>query len=321
MILAMAQTSSPPAKKPPAIQSSGSTKRAPIASAPEGPPAESGALPQWPAGIPPFNIALKMVRGYVEPPPDLREATADFMSSLTFAESAALHDLQPTGDAETLCSIVASRWRLMSAVKLRREGNVTPDAAALEELLTEVDGTLARLRTFAENEDPDIRESCDSAKSALAKDVQRLLPTSTDSGPATFSPTDDLNQLRTALAAAAKSEGQAAKRLSSVTKSKKTMAIMAAGIISMASGTYTLVKALHYDQPPPVPALSELPANTEVVGDPVSGTVIVRSTNGKPIDREAFQKFKARAGDSGASVRMLGPNQALVTSTSSAKHN
>ena len=321
MILAMAQTASPPAKKPPPIQSSGSAKRAPTASAPEAPPASPSALPQWPAGLPPFNIALKIARGYVEPPPDLREATAAFMSSLTFAESAALHDLNPTGDAETLCSIVASRWRLMSALELRPEGDVTPDAAALEELLAEVDGTLARLRTLAENEDPDIREACDSAKSALAKDVQQLLQTATDSGPATFSPTDDLNQLRTALAAAVKSEGRAAKGRSSVTKSKKTIAIMAVAIIAMAGGTYTIVKALHYDQPPPVPALPQPPADTELVGDPQSGTVIVRSTNGKPIDREALEKFKARAGDSGASVRMLGPNQALVTSTSSAKRN
>jgi hypothetical protein len=321
MILAMAQASSPPAKKPPTIPSSGSAKRATIAGAPEAAPAEPGRQAAWPAGLPPINIALKIVRGYVEPPAELREPTAGFMSSLTFAESAALHDLNPTGDAETLCSIVASRWRLMSALELRPEGNVTPDAMALEELLTEIDGTLARLRTLAQNEDPDIREACDSAKAALAKDVQRLLPTSTGAGPATYSPTDDLNQLRTALAAATKSERQATKARSSVARSKKTMAIMAAGIISMASGTYTMVKAFHYDQPPPVPELPQPPADTEVLGNPGSGTVIVRSTNGKPIDREALEKFKARAGDSGASVQMLGPTQALVTSSSSPKRH
>ncbi len=318
MIHPMAQTSSPAAKKPPTIQSSGSPKPAPVSSAPEPSPTQSGAQ-GWLGGLPPPSIALKIVTGFVDPPPELRDATQSFLSSLTFAETAALHQSQPTGDIASLCSIVASRWRLMSALALRPQGEVAPDAAALEQLLQEVDGTLASLGKLKNSDDPDIREACDAARAALAKDVHKLLPMPTGAAPAAGEPSasDDLKQLRSALAAAAKSEKQAGKGLHSVTQSKKTMAILAVGLISMATGTYSVVKAVRHDQAPPVPALPEPPPNTEVVGNPESGTVIVRSTNGKPIEHEALQQFKIRAANSGANVQMIGPTQALVTSAKS----
>jgi hypothetical protein len=95
------------------------------------------------------------------------------------------------------------------------------------------------------------------------------------------------------------------------------MAIFAAGLVSVASGSYSVFKALHYDHAPPVPALPDPPPNTEVIGNPESGTVIVRSTNGKPIEREALQQFRVRAANSGANVQAIGPTQALVTAAKS----
>src|SRR6266851_4095906 len=274
MIFTMAQSSSPPANKLPTLQTAASAKRAPIESTPDiPPPAEVG-----PSGW-----------------------------------RAALHQPHPSEDGESLRTIVATRWRLMGALTLRPSVESVPDPAAFEELLREVDEQLAGIGKLKQSDDPDVREACDGARNALAKDVQKLLPTS--SGPSTAnSATEDLKQLRKALAAAATTDRKPGKGFSSVTQSKKAMVVLAASIVSMAMGAFTIVKALHEELPPPVPALPAPPPNTELIGNPESGTVIVRSTNGQPIDEEALRNFKTRAASSGANVQAIGPTQALVTS-------
>jgi hypothetical protein len=258
-------------------------------------------------------IAIDIVTGRREPPSALQAGTETLLSLLSFAERAALHQPHPSEGGESLRAIVATRWRLMGALTLRPSVESVPDPAAFEELLREVDEQLAGIGKLKQSDDPDVREACDGARNALAKDVQKLLPTS--SGPsAANSATEDLKQLRKALAAAATTDRKPGKGFSSVTQSKKAMVVLAASIVSMAMGAFTIVKTLHEELPPPVPALPAPPPNTELIGNPESGTVIVRSTNGQPIDEEALRNFKTRAGSSGANVQTIGPTQALVTS-------
>jgi len=313
MIFTMAQSSSPPANKLPTLQTAASAKRAPIESTPDIPPPAEVGPSGWPAGLPPLPVAIDIVTGRREPPSALQAGTKTLLSLLSFAERAALHQPHPSEDGESLRTIVATRWRLMGALTLRPSVESVPDPAAFEELLREVDEQLAGIGKLKQSDDPDVREACDGARNALAKDVQKLLPTS--SGPSTAnSATEDLKQLRKALAAAATTDRKPGKGFSSVTQSKKAMVVLAASIVSMAMGAFTIVKALHEELPPPVPALPAPPPNTELIGNPESGTVIVRSTNGQPIDEEALRNFKTRAGSSGANVQTIGPTQALVTS-------
>ncbi len=313
MIFTMAQSSSPPANKLPTLQTAASAKRAPIESTPDIPPPAEVGPSGWPAGLPPLPVAIDIVTGRREPPSALQAGTKTLLSLLSFAERAALHQPHPSEDGESLRTIVATRWRLMGALTLRPSVESVPDPAAFEELLREVDEQLAGIGKLKQSDDPDVREACDGARNALAKDVQKLLPTS--SGPSTAnSATEDLKQLRKALAAAATTDRKPGKGFSSVTQSKKAMVVLAASIVSMAMGAFTIVKALHEELPPPVPALPAPPPNTELIGNPESGTVIVRSTNGQPIDEEALRNFKTRAASSGANVQAIGPTQALVTS-------
>jgi len=313
MIFTMAQSSSPPANKLPTLQTAASAKRAPIESTPDIPPPAEVGPSGWPAGLPPLPVAIDIVTGRRAPPPALQVGTQTLLSSLSFAERAALHQPHPSEDGESLRTIVATRWRLMGALTLRPSVESVPDPAAFEELLREVDEQLAGIGKLKQSDDPDVREACDGARNALAKDVQKLLPTS--SGPSTAnSATEDLKQLRKALAAAATTDRKPGKGFSSVTQSKKAMVVLAASIVSMAMGAFTIVKAVHEELPPPVPALPAPPPNTELIGNPESGTVIVRSTNGQPIDEEALRNFKTRAASSGANVQAIGPTQALVTS-------
>ena len=313
MIFTMAQSSSPPANKLPTLQTAASAKRAPIESTPDIPPPAEVGPSGWPAGLPPLPVAIDIVTGRREPPSALQAGTKTLLSLLSFAERAALHQPHPSEDGESLRAIVATRWRLMGALTLRPSVESVPDPAAFEELLREVDEQLAGIGKLKQSDDPDVREACDGARNALAKDVQKLLPTS--SGPSTAnSATEDLKQLRKALAAAATTDRKPGKGFSSVTQSKKAMVVLAASIVSMAVGAFTIVKALHEELPPPVPALPAPPPNTELIGNPESGTVIVRSTNGQPIDEEALRNFKTRAASSGANVQAIGPTQALVTS-------
>ncbi len=315
MIFTMAQTSSPPANKVPTLQTAASAKQAPIEGAPDTPPPTEVAPPGWPAGLPPMSVAIDIVTGRREPPPALQAGTKTLLSSLSFVERAALHQPHPSEDGESLRAIVATRWRLMGALTLRPSVETVPDPAAFEQLLKEVDEQLACLGKLKQSDDSDVRDACDGARNALAKDVQKLLPTSASpSSSAAKSATDDLKQLRKALAAATKTDRKSGKGFSSVTQSKKAMVVLAASIVSMAVGAFTIVKALHEELPPPVPALPAPPPNTELIGNPESGTVIVRSTDGNPIDEEALRNFKARAASSGANVQTIGPTQALVTS-------
>jgi len=313
MIFTMAQSSSPPANKLPTLQTAASAKRAPIESTPDIPPPAEVGPSGWPAGLPPLPVAIDIVTGRREPPSALQAGTKTLLSLLSFAERAALHQPHPSEDGESLRAIVATRWRLMGALTLRPSVESVPNPAAFEELLREVDEQLAGIGKLKQSDDPDVREACDGARNALAKDVQKLLPTS--SGPSTAnSATEDLKQLRKALAAAATTDRKPGKGFSSVTQSKKAIVVLAASIVSMAMGAFTIVKALHEELPPPVPALPAPPPNTELIGNPESGTVIVRSTNGQPIDEEALRNFKTRAASSGANVQAIGPTQALVTS-------
>jgi|GEM_PF-3198686 len=314
MIFAMAQTSSPPANKLPTLQTVVNGRRAAIESEPDTPPTAEVAAPGWPAGLPPMSVAIDIVTGRREPPAALQAGTKTLLSSLSFAERAALHQPHPSDVGEPLRAIVATRWRLMGALTLRPSVETVPDPAAFEELLREVDEQLACLGKLKQSNDSDVREACEGARNALAKDVQKLLPTSSGPSAAAKSATDDLKQLRKALAAAATNDRKSGTGFSSVTQSKKAMVALAASIASMAMGAFTIVKALHEELPPPVPTLPAPPPNTELIGNPESGTVIVRSTDGKPIDPEALRNFMARAGSSGANVQSIGPTQALVTS-------
>jgi hypothetical protein len=257
--------------------------------------------------------ALEIVTGRLQTPSELQQATSAFLSSLSFAETAALHESAPAGEADALCSIVASRWRLMSALSLRPSGEFTPDAEALEQLLQEVDGTLAALAGLKGSEDPDVQEASEAARKALAKDVHRLLPTTSGPGPGGDAAGADLKQLRSALAAAARAEQKSGKGLRSVPRTKKAMVVFALGLLSIASAGFSAFRVLREDRLPEVPVLPQIPPNTQMMGDPKSGTVILRSTNGQPIDRQALEKFKGSVDGNGATVQLLGPTQALVT--------
>src|SRR5260370_28785629 len=314
MIFAMAQTSSPPANKLPTLQTAASAKRDPIESAPDTPPPSEVAPPGWRAGLAPLPVAIDIVTGRRAPPHALQVGTQTLLSSLSFAERAALHQPHPSEDGESLRAIVATRWRLMGALTLRPSAETVPDPAAFEELLRQVDEQLACLGKLKQSDDSDVREACDGARNALAKDVQKLLPTSSSPSSTAKSATDDLKQLRKALAAAATTDQRSGKGFSSVTQSKKAMVVLAASVASMAMGAFTIVQAFHDEVPPPVPALPAPPPNTELIGNPESGTVIVRSTNSQPIDEEALRNFKTRAGSTGATGPSLGPTQELVTS-------
>src|SRR5262249_23694182 len=195
--------------KVPTIPPSAGPKTAPPAPAPPLAPASTLA---WPAAVPPLIVALEIVRGRCLPPPELQPATETFRRSLTFVESAALQTPHSTEEIDVLCAWWATRWRVMGALTVRPAGEFVPDAAAFDELMHEVDGALANLGKLKERGDADLQESCDSARAALAKDVQKLLP-SVDGHSAGDESRADLKQLQSALAAAAKSEKRQAKGL------------------------------------------------------------------------------------------------------------
>ncbi len=308
----MAPGASPPAKKIPTIPPSAERPKAAPANALGPAVATAGTLP-WPAAVPPLIVALEIVRGRCPPPPELEAATETFLRSLTFVESAALHAPQPSEEIDVLCASSATRWRVMAALAVRPAGEVAPDAAAFEELLHEVDGALASLGKLKERADIDLQEACDSARAALAKDVQKLLP-SADGRAAGADSKTDLKQLRNALAAAAKSEGRSAKGLRGIGQTKRMIAGAGLALLAVASIGFTATRLLAFEQPRPVPVLPEPPPNTEVLGNPESGTVILRSKDGKALAPETFEKFRAGATAAGARVQLLGPTQALVTS-------
>jgi hypothetical protein len=124
----------------------------------------------------------------------------------------------------------------------------------------------------------------------------------------------DLKQLRNALAAAAKSEKRQAKGVRGSGQTKRTIAAAALALVSVASIGFAATRFLSFEAPRPVPALPQPPPNTEVLGNPESGTVILRSTDGKPLEPVTFERFRASATAAGARVQLLGPTQALVTS-------
>jgi len=258
-------------------------------------------------------VALEIVRGRFSPPPELQAATETFLRSLTFVESAALHASQSSEELDILCASSATRWRVMAALASHPAGQVAPDAAAFDELMHEVDGALANLGKLKERGDADLQEACDSARAALAKDVQKLLP-SVDGHAAGDESKADLKQLQSALAAAAKSEKRQAKGLRGSGQTKKTIAAAALGLLAVASIGFTATRFIGFEPQRPVPALPQPPPNTEVLGNPESGTVILRSTDGKPLEPGAFDRFRAGATAAGARVQLLGPTQALVTS-------
>src|SRR5262249_29667939 len=171
-----------PTIPPPAHRAKAPTPRPPAdppkvapAKATVPPPPAADLLP-WPAAVPPLIVALEIVRGRCPLPPELKAATETFLRSLTFVESAALHAAQSSEEIDVLCASSATRWRVMAASTSRPPGEVAPDAAAFEELMHEVDLALANLGKLRDRGDADLQEACDAARAALAKDVQKLLP-------------------------------------------------------------------------------------------------------------------------------------------------
>ncbi len=308
----MAPGASPPAKRIPTIPPSAERPNAAPANTLE-PAVAAPATLAWPAAIPPLIVALEIVRGRCPAPPELETATEAFGRSLTFVESAALHAPEASEEIDVLCASSATRWRVMAALAVRPAGEVAPNAAAFEELLHEVDGALASLGKLKEHADADLQQACDSARAALAKDVQKLLP-SADERAAGVDSKADLKQLRSALAAAAKSEQRSGKGLRGIGQTKRTIAAAGLVLVTVASVGFAATRLLLFEQPRPVPVLPQPPANTEVLGNPESGTVILRSKDGKPLEPETFEKFRAGATAAGARVQLLGPTQALVTS-------
>lgn len=308
----MAAGASPPPKKIPTIPPAAERPKAAPAHAPAPPPSAAGTL-AWPAAVPPPIVALEIVCGRYPPPPELQAATETFRRSLTFIESAALHAPERSEEIDVLCASCATRWRVMAALTARPAGEFAPDAAAFDELLREVDGALASLGKLRERADADLQEACDSARAALAKDVQKLLPSVDGRAPVDESKAD-LKQLRSALVAAAKSEKRRAKGLRGIGQTKKAIAAAALALVMVGSIGYTATWFLSFEPPRPVPALPQPPPNTEVLGNPESGTVILRSKDGKPLEPVTFDRFRASATAAGARVQLLGPTQALVTS-------
>ncbi len=304
----MAQSPGPLTKPPPTLFH-GSTDDQRAAPQTE----KSAPSPHWPCFIPPLAQAMRVVTGVEPPPAELRQSTGALLHSLSFVETAALHEPKPGEESIALRKIVAVRWRLMSALELRPDGHDTPDQVALDQLLAEIDGALDSINRLKQSEDVDLKETCDAVRSWLAKGVHKLLPTST-AALALGSVTDEVKQLRNVLAAASRAETGAPRVLRAVKGNKKALAIIAVGIMASASGAYTALKTLREEHPPPVPTLPDPPPNTEVLGDAASGTVILRATDGKPIDGEALRRFKSQAIQGGAAVQNLSPTQILITS-------
>jgi hypothetical protein len=295
-------------KQPPASKKASAPALAP---APK-PPSSSG----WPGNVPPLDAALQVVTGRAPPPKEFEDGTRSFLSSLAFAERAALHAHSPTGGSESLCWIVAVRWRLMAALATRPRSSEVTDTAALDQLLAEIDGTLASLSQLRDTEDPDLREACDSARASIARDAHDLIPTS--SGPGVVQGADDVKQMRKALAEAAKSSKERPTgRFQAVTQGKKGKVFLALALAFFATGVVTTVRTLWPERPVPVPSLPDPPPNTEFLGERESGTVILHSTDGKPLDREALDRYRVEVEKDGATVQPLGPTQALITPTGS----
>jgi hypothetical protein len=267
--------------------------------------------------VPPLEKALSILTNHTPPPAELTAGTREFLSSLSFAERAVLHAHSP--GTESLCFIVAVRWRLMAALATRPEGSITPDAAALDQLLAEIDGTLASLSQFSTADDPDLRQACDSARTAIARDVHQLIPTS--SGPAAIQGADDVKRLRQALSAAAiftKNNNQSG-GLRIITRGKKGLVLAAVSLACIAGGVFSSMRTLWVEQLTPVPTLPDPPPGTELLGDPQSGTVILRSTDGNPLNGEALEHYRAQAAPKGVTLQRLGPNQALITADATAR--
>jgi hypothetical protein len=206
----------------------------------------------------------------------------------------------------------------MAALATRPEPGEVADPAALDQLLAEIDGTLASLSQLRDTDDPDLQQACESARVSIARDVHKLIPTS--SGRGVIEGADDVQQLRKALAVAAKSAKEPRpSRLRAITQGRNGKIALALALVCIASGLVTAVRDLWPARPLPVPSLPAPPPNTEFLGDPESGTVILHSIDGKPLEREALNRYSVEAAKSGAAVQPLGPTQALITASGSAR--
>src|SRR5262249_61740894 len=107
---------------------------------------------------------------------------------------------------------------------------------------------------------------------------------------------------------------RSAKGVRGIGQTKRTIAAAGLALVSLASIGFVATRFVTFEQPRPVPVLPQPPPNTEVLGNPESGTVILRSKDGQPFQPDAFERFRAGATAAGARVQPLGPTQALVTS-------
>lgn len=282
-------------------------------------PAPSGAAPPtspeaWPACIPALDVAYRVLTSSEAPPELLKDSTERYLSTLALEERSALVDPTSSKTAAALCKLAVLRWRLFSAASVQPKPGTPLHPEALNELFQQAEDALGLVGMLEVDADEDVRTVGQSARKEVARLVGLLLTvTDVPTAPVGTADKRDKEALAQAMKKAASMKAAITKgkagRSPVVQKVKLVLAVLMTlgGAIGIA---YSFTTTLVEEKPIPAPELGPLPPGTEMVGNPASGNVIVRSTNGKPLSSEAVEALrqKAKAG----TFQRLGPTQVLI---------
>ncbi len=280
------------------------------------PPPEAPQEPKWPASVPTLVEGLRIIKGEDAPPAALIQLTEKLVSSLTFEERAALFEAEPYSAVGTLlCQVAATRWRIAAALKMRPTNDEPPAEGALDLLISDIDTVLQKLGELCQSSsaDTDLQATCEAARASLARGISHLLPTTSAEG-ATSAEAIERSQRKeteqTLAQAIASSRKEPAGPASKKERTKRIIAICAA---VFALGPFSFFAArLIPEHERAVPQLPPAPPGTLLLGDPSTGSVILSSANGQPLDRATVVQFTADARAAGADVKELGPTQLLM---------
>jgi hypothetical protein len=268
----------------------------------------------WPSAVPELAEAILLLKGEAAPPAALKAVTEQLAASLSFQERAALFEAEPSAGSTVLVQVAATRWRIAAALALRPTNGEPPDSGALDQLIGDIDTTLAQLGELGQTDDEELRAACEAARKSLARGIGQLLPTTSAESAKSVDAIERARRSEVEQTLAKASSTVRVKQDFGPSGPKgrgKRIAALICGVVAtglLAFAAFSLIP----ESEKSVPTLPLPPPGTELLGNPRAGSVILSSTDGKPLSREAVEKFTAEARAAGAEVQPLGPTQLLL---------
>lgn len=269
---------------------------------------------QWPGQLPVLSLSIPIVAGKVPPPVSLRPASERFIAELSVEEKSALGEQWPPKLANRFRSALAAQWRLSMAFETRKADEPT-DAAALDQLFGEADDALATVNDLAQSLVPQIQAACAASRGRLARLVQELLPTSDAAAIAADQVASEQTkrlQLQNQQAASAGPIVVERKKAGRKLRLPGPKAAISLALVSVVAAAITAWSAFAPAKIKPLPDLPDLPAGARILGNLVSGQVILQQTSDKPFAPEVVEAYVKSAGERGIRVTQLGPSQLLL---------